>query len=132
MAKKIKTLPKLKNELQEIFNSYIRLRDKDQPCISCNESGKYLQAGHYFPVQGYDGLRFDEFNVNGECVRCNNFDDSHLIHYGDNLKQRIGIENYEWLKDVAAEYKRTGNKWSRSQLAHLIEVYKQKIAFLNK
>jgi hypothetical protein len=127
MKRKPKSLPKLKNELQEIFNSYIRLRDEGKPCISCNQTGKYLQAGHYFPVQGYDGLRFDEFNVNGECIKCNCFDEGHLIGYGDNLTKRIGIESMTWLKDVAAEYKRTGNKWSRSQLEGLIEVYKQKI-----
>jgi hypothetical protein len=124
--KKTKSLPKLKAECQKVFNEYIRLRDKDQPCISCGQN-KPLQAGHYYPTQGYDGLRFDEFNVNGECSGCNCFDPAHLIHYGENLRKRIGDEYFEWLKEVAAEYKRTGHKWQRSTLIELIEVYKNKI-----
>jgi hypothetical protein len=126
--KKPKSLPKLKAELQLVFNNYIRLRDNDQPCISCGKVKPYLQAGHYFPVQGYDGLRFNELNVNGECPGCNNFDSSHLIHYGDNLRAKIGEYSYGTLKYLASEYKREGYKWSRSELQQLIDHYKWKIS----
>ena len=116
---------KLKAELQLIFNAYIRKRDEGLPCISCGQI-KPLQAGHYFPVQGYDGLRFNEFNVNGECAGCNCFDDAHLIHYGHNLIQKIGLEDYYGLRSDAIVYKQNGHKWSRSELIELIEVYKRK------
>lgn len=125
--KKKKSLPKLKQELQLVFNSFVRRRDEGKPCISCGQFKEKKQAGHYFPVQGYDGLRFDEFNVNGECVGCNCFDDSHLIHYGENLRGRIGEDEYNWLKDCAAEYKRTGHKWSRSEIIEQIAYYKLKL-----
>ena len=124
--KKTKTLPKLKAELQTIFNEYIRLRDAGQPCISCGMI-KPLQAGHYFPVQGYDGLRYNEHNVNGECAGCNCFDQSHLIHYGRNLASKIGSEKYYQLLDDAATYKREGYKWSRSELMQMIQETKEKI-----
>ena len=55
------SLPKLKNKLEDIFNEFIRLRNAGQPCISCGER-KTLQAGHYWAVGGYDGLRFDEMS----------------------------------------------------------------------
>ena len=126
MKKKTKSLPKLKAELQKIFNEFIRLRDKDQPCISCGQF-KPLQAGHYYPVKGYDGLRFHEDNCHGECSGCNCFDESHLIAYGENLKIKIGENRYRILKDLAYWYKRDGYKWSRYELIELIEVYKQKI-----
>lgn len=121
-----KSLPKLKSELQIVFNQYIRLRDKGKPCISCGEQ-KELQAGHYYSVKGYDGLRFDEFNVHGECAGCNCFDESHLINYGENLVNRIGLEEYERLKSRAKEYKRCGYKFDKSYLQILIAEYKQKI-----
>ena len=126
MAKKTKTLPKLKKELQLIFNAYIRKRDEGKPCISCGQN-KDLQAGHYFSVRMYDSLRLDEDNVHGECASCNCFNDSHLIGYGDNLINRIGIERLEELKQKAADYKRNGYKWSRSELIEKIEYYKQKL-----
>jgi len=120
------SLPKLKAKLQEIFNEYIRLRDEYKPCISCGQK-KILQAGHFYPVSGYDGLRFDEDNVNGECAGCNCFDESHLIRYYDNLMSRIGEEKFEALKLRAADYKKNGYKWSRSELLEKIEYYKVKV-----
>lgn len=124
--KSIKPLPKLKNKLQEVFNEYIRLRDQGRPCISCGEM-KPLQAGHYFAVKGYDGLRFDEDNVHGECAGCNCFDESHLIHYGVNLEHKIGVEKYIELYEKAEHYKREGYKWSRVELEEKISYYKEKI-----
>ena len=88
MAKK-KKLQTLLKDLETLVNKYIRLRDHGKPCISCGEY-KVLQAGHFFPVQGYKALRFNEDNINGECAGCNCFDDAHLIPYHDNLKKKIG------------------------------------------
>lgn len=123
---KKKTLPKLKADCQKIFNEYIRLRDSGKPCISCGGFGE-MQAGHYYAVSGYDGLRFDEDNVFCECVRCNCFDESHLIGYGSNLINRIGIERYKALQERATLYKKFGKKWSRSDVEELIKIYKEKL-----
>jgi len=124
--KKSKTLPKLKKELQLVFNAFIRKRDEGKPCISCGQFNT-LQAGHYFAVGGYDGLRFNQFNCNGECVGCNCFNESHLIGYGENLIEKIGLEKYDQLKQQAKDYKMNGYKFSRSELTELIKVYKQKL-----
>ncbi len=123
---KKKTLPKLKMDLQKYFNEYIRLRDSGKPCISCGGFGE-MQAGHYYAVSGYDGLRFDEDNVFCECVRCNCFDESHLIGYGSNLINRIGIDRYKALLERAIRYKKFGKKWSRSEIEEMIKTYKEKL-----
>lgn len=122
--KKKKSLPKLKAECQMVFNAFIRNRDEDKPCISCGLPKQYKQAGHYYPTQGYDGLRFDEFNCHGECVGCNCFDSGHLIAYGENLLNRIGKAEFDSLKKRAFNYKRNGHKWSRSEIEDLIKKYK--------
>ena len=48
---KLKSRSEWLKEAQAVFNKFIRLRDKDQPCISC---GRYHQgqyhAGHYRSV----------------------------------------------------------------------------------
>jgi hypothetical protein len=129
--KKTKSLPKLKKELQIIFNNFIRLRDEGQCCISCGEYKNILQAGHFYHVGGYDVLRFNELNTNGECVGCNCFNESHLIGYSENLLEKIGTEKYEALKDAAADYKRNGYKWSRSDLVEKIAYYKEKVKEFN-
>ena len=125
------TLPKLKAKCQLVFNEYIRLRDKDKVCISCGQPKPYKQAGHFYPVKQYDGLRFNEDNCHGECPYCNGFDDMHLLTYQKNLKMRIGLTRYIELKLEAEEYKRNGYKWSRSEILDLIEYYKQKIKDIN-
>jgi len=121
---KAKTAGQLIKKLQIVFNAYIRERDKDKPCISC---GKYVEkkdAGHFFAVGGYSGLRFDEDNVHGECPYCNRYDESHLIGYAENLKIKIGEQDYQALKDRAADYKKNGYKFGRVELREMIEKYK--------
>ena len=128
MPKK-KTVQQLIKQLQPIFNKYIRLRDMGRPCISCGQykDFKDMDAGHYWAKSGYNGLRFDEDNTHAECRKCNRFDESHLIGYTENLKQRIGETDYLALKQRAEAYKMNGVKWSRSELEELIKEYKLKL-----
>ncbi len=127
--KKAISLPSLKKKVQLVFNEFIRLRDQGQPCISCGGYG-VLQAGHYFNVKGYDGLRFDPDNTNGECPKCNLFDDSHLIGYGERLPMKIGEERYLALKARAANYKQNGYKWARAELLDLLALYTENVRSL--
>lgn len=120
--KKEKTIGKLKQDLQKVFNAYIRKRDEGKPCISCNIV-KPLQAGHFYPVSGWDGLRFNEDNVHGECEYCNCWNEGHLIGYGRNLETRIGKGNLDGLHFKAHVYKQNGHKWSRAELQEKINYY---------
>ena len=123
---KKKTLSKLKNDLQVIFNKYIRLRDEGKPCVSCGKHNK-LQAGHYFAVKNYDAFRFDERNVHGECAGCNCFDESHLIGYTNNIKNRLSEEELESLHNEVQLYKQ--NRcclkplfWQHIQTSHYYQI----------
>jgi len=86
------------NELQVIFNKYVRLRDKDKPCISCNRplKGKY-DCGHFFSVGAYPALRFHLSNNHGQCVHCNRDRHGNIPEYTINLPNRIGQEAYNEL-----------------------------------
>lgn len=92
---KLKTKGQLFNELQAIFNKFIRLRDKDLPCISCGtvkESIKY-DAGHYQSVGGHANLRFNEYNVNKQCSKnCNVSKGGNKIEYRKGLLKKYGEE----------------------------------------
>lgn len=107
-------------EAQKEFNAYIRLRDKDKPCISCqrHHKGQY-HAGHYRSVGACPELRFNELNVRKQCAPCNNHLSGNIGEYRINLVKLIGVENVEWLegsheplklsiddiKSIKAEYK---------------------------
>lgn len=132
MKKRI-TLAKLKEKVQKVFNKYIRLRDSGGgffTCMSCSitKSTDVLNAGHFYAVKGYDGLRFNEDNVHGECASCNCWDQSHLIGYAISLKEKIGKEHLDNLHLTAANYKKdAGFKWDRSELEAMIKHYTEKI-----
>jgi hypothetical protein len=134
--KKKKTVAKLKHELQKIFNKYIRLRDLDGhyfTCLACGEvkPKEVMNAGHFYAVKGYDSLRFNEDNVHGECVACNCFNESHLIGYAINLKNKIGEERVDDLHILARAYKQNGFKWYRDDLEEMIKDYKEKVKKLS-
>jgi len=119
------TIPKLTAKAQQVFNRYIRHRDYQDgyfTCISCGQvkAQDVMDAGHYVPVKGSSALRFDEYNVNGECKACNGFDQFHLIGYRKNLIDKIGERMVLHLESQHRLLK----KWSRTELNHIIETYK--------
>lgn len=114
-------LPKLKKKAQDIFNKWIRNRDREERCISCN--GPVEQAGHYFSSGHYSALTFQELNVNGQCVRCNMFLSGNLIQYRMGLVRKYGekiVKELEKQSDVRTY------KWSRTELEEIIIKYKIK------
>ena len=120
---KVKTVSKLTQDLQKVFNEFIRLRDKGKPCISCGAPGN--EAGHYFSAGHYTALRFNEMNVNLQCTRCNRYLSGNLIEYRKGLVKKYGKDKVELLENSAEVHKT--KKWSRFELESLITFYKQKI-----
>lgn len=122
--KKSLTLPKLTEKAQKVFNAYIRQRDSKDgyfTCISCFRTlpVESMNAGHYVPVKGGSFLRFNEYNVNGECQRCNGFDEFHLIGYRKHLVLKIGEAKVTRLEQERNKV----YKWSRTELQDIIEHY---------
>lgn len=120
---KISTLTK---KAQLIFNKYIRERDRQGDwfvCISCGKSKQVdeMDAGHYVPRGSSSFLRFSEFNVHGECTRCNRFDDFHLVGYRKNLIEKIGLKAVEDLEESRSKVKR----WTKSELEEIIKRYER-------
>lgn len=111
--------------LQVIFNTYIRLRDKDKPCISCEKQLKCkYDAGHYYSVGGYPNVRFDEFNVHGQCVHCNKHRHGAIHEYTQGLIKRIGENEFNLLRERAYQMPL---KLSILEIKEKIKYYKLKI-----
>lgn len=84
---------------QDVFNNYIRLRDKNLPCISCGKDKvSAWHAGHFIPVGVNKSIRFDENNVHKQCMRCNTFLHGNDKNYELNLRIKIGDEEVDRLK----------------------------------
>ena len=121
---KLKTKQDYEKELQTVFNTFIRKRDKGKPCISCNRPLIFkFDAGHFFPMGSYKNLRFNEDNCHAQCVHCNQHKHGNLNEYTINLPNRIGTEAFNQLiRDRLTE-----KHYSIPELIELKVIYKDKI-----
>ena len=111
---------------QQVFNKYIRLRDKNQLCISCQKKLKEgnVDAGHMWSAGGHSNLRFNEFNVNAQCSRpCNKDKAGDINNYRLGFVERYGIEKLNEI-DALAKVER---KFTKDELKEIINIYKKKI-----
>ncbi len=77
----------------EICHEYIRLRDKDKPCICCGEPlGDDYQAGHWIESGNNPQIRYDENNIHGQRKYCNLFKGGDSGWYKENLIKKIGLD----------------------------------------
>lgn len=103
---KLKSRAEHMREAQTDFNAFIRLRDADLPCISCDSvttddgliTGSRWDAGHYRSVGACPELRFEPLNVHRQCVRCNRNLSGNAVEYRIRLLVRIGAERLAWLE----------------------------------
>lgn len=120
---KLKSRRDYEKDLQKEFNKFIRLRDRDLPCISC---GRYHQgqwhAGHYRSVGACPELRFNEDNVHKQCSVCNNHKSGNAIEYRIGLVERIGLERVEFLE----RKDHPPLKLTIEEIKELIKVYRAK------
>jgi len=113
-------------EAQTVFNQFIRLRDKDLPCISCQRfhTGQY-HAGHYLTTGAHPELRFDEINVHKQCSACNNYLSGNIVEYRINLIIKIGLDAVNYL-----ESKHQPKHYTIEDIKTLKAIYKEKVKTL--
>jgi hypothetical protein len=116
------------NIFQKVFNTYIRTRDNDKNCISCDKKliGKF-DAGHFFSVGAYPNLRFNENNVHGQCVHCNRDKHGNVKEYDLRLQKLLSDKEYSEL----LESRNKPLKLSIDDVKELIAIYKHKTKELN-
>lgn len=125
---KIKPRAAYMKEAQSVFNSWVRARDADQPCISCgrHHQGKY-DAGHYRSVGSNPALRFEPLNCHRQCVPCNQHKSGNAIEYRIGLVARIGAEAVAWL-----EGRHEPKRYSIDDLKAIKAEYQQKLRELKE
>lgn len=114
-----------KEVLKRVFHTFIKLRDKDDGCISCGtKENVQFAAGHYWTVGSAPALRFHEDNVHKQCnMNCNKSKSGNIVNYRPALIKKIGIERFEALE----AQKGIPKHYTVDELKELITLYKQKI-----
>ncbi len=126
------TISKLKKKLDVLFSQYIRRRNADHlgrvKCFTCGveKHWKEQQAGH-FQSRSHHSTRWDEVNVQVQCVKCNMFRQGEQYKFGLYLDDRFGDGTAEELENRA----KTIVKLNRVDYEEAIERYKQKIRELD-
>ena len=130
----MKTISKLKKELDKWFSLYIRLRDADElgfiQCFTCGRFKNYksgMQNGH-FQSRSFLATRFDEENCQPQCVGCNMFKQGEQYKFALNLDAKYGEGKAEELELLA----RTTVKLTRYDYEEKIGYYKDLVEKLKK
>lgn len=125
-----KSLSSLKKDLDKVFNEFIRKRDSVQfnkafHCISCGEwkTIDQMNAGHYHAAGNNESVRWDERNVNGQCIQCNLHLHGNLLGYQKGMIKKYGQKVLDEL-----EIKRFNlSKMHKFEVTLLIQQYKEKL-----
>ena len=130
----LKTISKLKKELDKWFSLYIRLREANEygmcQCFTCGVVRHYkdgMQNGH-FQSRKHLSTRFDEENCQVQCVKCN------VYAWRQQNKFSLAIA-FKYLEDKAEELQylaRTTLKISRVEYEEKISYYKSLVDKLKK
>lgn len=114
----------------DVFNRFIRLRDRNRPCISC-ALNRVEHAGHYWKTSQYPqpSMRFNEKNVNGQCFNCNMNLEGNRQGYREGLIRKYGESVLEEL-DIQRSLPMT--TWMTFEYEAMIKHYREKVKILEK
>lgn len=117
------SVSQLKKRLDAIFSRFIRVRDGGR-CFTCGvvKSIGNMQAGHYIS-RSHNATRFDERNVNCQCVGCNIFKRGNTDEYAIRLIDKCGPDILHELNALKKQIR----QFTREELASLILFYQSKL-----
>ena len=130
----MKSISKLKKELDKWFSLFIRLRDATQEglvqCFTCGAVKYYkkgMQCGH-FQSRSFLATRFDEENCQPQCVRCNMFKQGEQYKFSLYLDAKYGEGKAQELQYLAKSIV----KFTRVDYEEKVVYYKDLVEKLKK
>ena len=124
----MKTISKLKKELDKWFSLYIRLRDSENGLCQCTTCGKVshykqgMQNGH-FQSRRFMATRYDDKNCQPQCVACNMFRGGEQYRFALAIDAKYGEGTAEELQYKARQIQ----KFSRVDYEDKISYYKDAV-----
>ena len=130
----MKSISKLKKELDKWFSLFIRLRDATDEglvqCFTCGKVSHYkkgIQNGH-FQSRRFMATRYNEQNCSSQCVACNMFRGGEQFRFAMNLDAKYGEGTAQELEFLA----RQTVKFTRVDYEEKIGYYKDAVKNLKK
>lgn len=122
---RIKPRGEYMKEAQAVINRYVRLRDANLGCVSCERPATWQgqwHASHYRSRGAAPHLRFNLHNIHKACSICNNHLSGNIMGYRPELVRRIGEERVAMLE---ANQERAG--FAIDYLKRLKRVFAEKV-----
>lgn len=116
-----------KQKADRYFSEYIRLRDKNKPCITCAKFTSNKDAGHFISRR-FEATRYDEKNVHGQCQKCNRFQYGNQFEFGVRIDEKFGRGTAE---KILIKSKQTCIR-KQSDYELIADYYKEKVNKLKK
>lgn len=120
----------LEGKAQDAINEYVRVRDYDKPCISCGKSAYSCtkwDAGHLKTRGANSFLRYHLWNINKQCVSCNQHNSGMVAEHERGIVARYGQARLDFLL-TAPRLRR----YSDEYLIRLAEIFRKKTRILKK
>ena len=124
----MKSISKLKKELDKWFSLFIRLRWATKEglcqCVTCGKVSHYkkMQNGH-FQSRRHHATRWNEQNCAVQCVKCNMYEQGEQFKFSLHLDGRYGEGTAKELEYLAKQI----TKISRSDYEENISYYKDAV-----
>lgn len=121
----LKSISKIKKDLDKWFSLYIRLRNCDDNgmsvCFTCNKIDHYkkLQNGH-FQSRRHNSTRWSIKNCQVQCVKCNMFNQGEQFKFSKNIDAKYGEGTAEMLEFEARQIM----KFTRAEYQTFVTYYK--------
>ena len=131
LKESIKPKTKWLAELQAQVNKYVRLRDINDGCISCDKASDWVgqwHCGHYFSRGHSSSLRFNLWNMHKQCSVCNNHLSGNIGEYTPKLIDKIGMTRYKHLESHKSDIASYDIEWVK----RAIKVAKKAVKRLEK
>ncbi len=125
----MKSISKLKKELDKWFSLFIRLRNASKDgiveCWTCGKTAHYkkMHAGHFMSRKHHATRWNEDGNVQVQCPKCNLFGQGEQYTFGKLIDVRIGEGKSEELQELS----RTTVKYMRHEYEDMIMFYKEKV-----
>ena len=112
---------------KQACHAYVRARDSGSACICCGRKlGDKFDAGHYLESGNNPRIRYDEDNIHGQSVYCNQYQGGNSDDYRGRLIEKIGLDRVERLESMkGGTVKRTAQDYKEIEI-----YYKQKLKLL--
>ncbi len=124
----------VKKVQKDAFNPYIRERDRNERCITCDRTneevagtdgwkpGGLWDCGHYLSVGSHPNLRFIPDNAHKQCKSCNG-GSKHYALKGRSVKESYDVNIVERIGQAAVDALKADNDPRKYTIEELKQLY---------